>query len=421
MALANNTVAFDLKPYSRKQQKVLSWWHDKSPYKDMEMVIAEGSIRSGKTVSMIDSFITWSLEKHRNQTFIIAGKSMGAVKKNVLVPMFQILASKGIAYRYNRSSNTIRIGSNVYYCYGAPTEAAQDVLQGLTAAGAYADEVALLPKSFVDQMIARCSVEGSRYFLNCNPAGPYHWFKTEFMDKAREKNALVLHFEMDDNLTLSEKIKNRFKRMYSGVFYMRYILGMWVMAEGVIYDMFSKERHVVPNEPRPYEDYYVSLDYGTQNPTAMGLWGLYDGTWYKIKEYHYDGRESGIQKTAVDYSRDLRKFVGDLQPDIIVDPSATAFIAQLEEDGFYVIKGNNDVLNGITNVGIALSEGMVKYNESCVETKREFHSYVWDSKAAARGEDRPLKQNDHHMDADRYFIHTILFGPGVFFSDQTAW
>lgn len=422
MAKRKNKPAFELKPYSRKQQKVLHWWAPGSPYEKLEMIIAEGAIRSGKTISMIDSFVTWSLETFRGENFIIAGKTAGALKRNVLEPMFAILRSKDIPYDYNRSENRIEIGTNTYYCFGANHEASQDVLQGLTAAGAYADEVALMPESFVNQMIGRCSVEGRRYFMNCNPAGPYHWFKEKFIDKAKEKLAYVLHFIMDDNLTLAESVKEGFKRMFSGVFYMRNILGLWVMAEGVIYDMFDRARHIVENVQRRYKEYYVSVDYGTKNPTAFGLWGRVDKVWYKIKEYHYDGRAEQKQKTAVRYSQDLRDWLGpDLNPDVIVDPSATAFIAQLEEDGFYVIRGVNDVANGIINVGIALARGWVLFNENCKETFREFESYVWDEKAAKRGEDKPVKQNDHHMDADRYFINTIMFGPGSWYSDQNAY
>lgn len=396
---------FEWQPFSRKQKKVMMWWLPESPHHDKEMLIAEGAIRSGKTVSMIDSFVTWSLTEHKNQQFIIAGQSMGALKKNVLNPMFQILAAKGVPYKYNRSANSIEIGTNMYYCYGAPNDSSQDVLTGLTAAGAYADEVALLPKNFVDQMIGRCSVEGSRYFFNCNPQGPYHWFKENFIDKAKEKKALVLHFGMDDNPSLSERVKDRFKRMFSGVFYKRNILGLWVMAEGVIYDMFSEERHVVPTIPRKYEDYYVTIDYGTKNPTTFGLWGKFEGKWYKVKEYYYDGREMGKQKTDAEYSRDLKEFLNGIYAEVIVDPSAASFIAQLEEDGFIVVPGDNDVLDGIRNVGTALVEEYVLYNDCCTETFREFQSYTWDEKAAARGEDKPVKQFDHCLTGET-IVHT---------------
>ncbi|WP_338135933.1 PBSX family phage terminase large subunit [Paenibacillus thiaminolyticus] len=309
MRKRKRTTSFKFKPFSRKQKKLLMWWTDASPYRDYDMVIAEGAIRSGKTIAMVDSFITWSLDKHRHQNFIIAGKSMGALKRNVLEPMFQILTAKGIDYHYHRSENPhIIIGTNTYYLFGANNEASQDTLQGLTAAGAYLDEVALFPQSFVDQAIGRCSAEtddnGAKVFFNCNPGGPYHWFKVEYIDKAKEKKILVLHFSMDDNLSLSEKVKERFRRMFSGVFFKRYILGLWVMAEGVIYDMFDRDKHVVATEDRPYTQYYVSCDYGTQNPTTFGLWGQCKGVWYKVKEYHYDGCSKSRQKTDEEYCDD---------------------------------------------------------------------------------------------------------------------
>lgn len=408
--------SFDWQPFSDKQNKLLRWWLPQSPHHDKDMVIAEGAIRSGKTVSMIDSFVTWSLSEFEHENFIIAGKSIGALKRNVLEPMFKILNSKGIKYKFNRSDTHVIIGSNTYYCFGANNEASQDTLQGLTAAGAYADEVALMPRSFVEQMIGRCSVEGRRYFMNCNPAGPFHWFKTEFIDKAEQKGAYVLHFDMDDNLSLSEKVKDGLKRMFTGVFYSRYILGLWVMAEGIVYDMFDREKHIVADIDRYYSQYYVGIDYGTMNPTTFGLWGEYQGVWYKIKEYFYDGRKNP-QKTDSQFSKDLSAFVGDLYiSGVVVDPSAASFITQLEEDGFYVIKGNNDVIDGIRNVGAALIDGLILYTEKCQETFKEFESYVWDAKAAQRGLDIPVKTSDHCLDSDRYFVRTILFGEEAFVS-----
>ena len=406
----NSASVFEWKPFSRKQKKLLTWWMPQSPYRDYDIVISDGAIRSGKTFAGIDGFVTWSLHTFREQSFIIAGKSIGALKRNVLRPMFQMLNAKGIPYQYNRSENFIVIGNNTYYCFGANNEASQDFLQGLTAAGAYADEVALFPHSFVEQMIGRCSVEGSKIWMNCNPEGPYHFIKTDYIDNAEEKKILRLHFTLDDNLTLSEEIKERYRRMFSGVFYQRNILGLWVMAEGVVYDMFDREKHVVPTVDRPYTQYYVSMDYGTQNPTTFGLWGLHDGVWYKIKEYHYDGRSEARQKTDEEYYEDLVEFVGNLPiRSLIVDPSAASFIALVRKKGrFNVRKAKNDVLEGIRNMATALATGLIKYNDCCIETFREFASYVWDEKATQRGEDAPLKMNDHHMDADRYFVNTVV-------------
>lgn len=409
---------FDWKPFSKKQKKVLTWWiPGYSPYADYDGIIAEGSIRAGKTVSMIDSFITWSLDQHNGQNFILAGKTIGAFKRNVLTPMFQILDDKGIEYKYIRSDDhRLEIGNNTYYVFGGDNEKSQDKVQGLTAAGCLLDEVALMPKSFVDQVMGRCSVDNSKYWFNCNPNSPYHWFKQEMIDKAEEKQLLNLHFTMDDNLSLSQKVKQRLERMFSGVFYQRYILGLWVMAEGVIYDMFDKDKHSVPTVERNYTKYYVSMDYGIQNPTTFGLWGFFNDTWYKVKEYHYDGRKKGIQKTDQDYLDDLNKFVeGTTCQTLIIDPSASSFIALAKKNGWIIKKAKNEVLEGIGNVGTALQNGKILYNDCCTETFREFHSYVWDEKAVLRGEDKPKKENDHQMDGDRYFVNTIIARPGFKF------
>ncbi len=403
--------SFQFKPFSLKQKKLLYWWQDGSPHRYKDIVIADGAIRSGKTIAMICSFLRWSLDNFQGQDFIVAGKSMGALKRNVVKPMRQILEAWDIYHEYNRSDNFIIIGSNTYYLFGANNEASQDVLQGLTAAGAFADEVALFPQSFTDQMIGRCSIEDSKIFMNCNPQGPYHYFKTEYIEKAKEKNILYLHFTMEDNLTLSEKVKARYRRMFSGVFFKRYILGLWVMAEGLIFDMFNEVKHKITTKKRNYTEYYVSIDYGTQNPTTFGLWGKHKGKWIKVKEYYHSGREEGKQKTDEEYYQDLENFIGDRKiKAVIVDPSAASFIATIRKHGkFRVKKAKNDVVEGIRNMGTALSEGMILYNDCCTNTFREFFSYVWDEKAAERGEDKPLQQNDHAMDSDRYFINTILF------------
>jgi PBSX family phage terminase large subunit len=388
----------------------------------MDIVIADGAIRSGKTIAMICSFLEFSCSEFEGESFIIAGRSIGALKRNVIKPMLQILRAWGWKYDYNRSENYIIIGSNTFYLFGASTEASQDVVQGLTAAGAFGDEAALFPESFRDQMIARCSVEGSKVFFNCNPKGPYHKFKTELIDKAKEKLILYLHFTMDDNLTLSERIKERYRRMYSGVFYQRYILGLWVNAEGLIYDMFDKVKHVVKLKSEfRYQEYWVSCDYGTQNPFALGLWGRSGLTWYKIKEYHYDGRKKAVQKTDEEYLQDLEEFVADVAATgakvrrIIIDPSASSFITLLKQNKWAVKKAKNDVLDGIRNMATALHKGWIKYSEDCIHTFREFSSYMWDEKKQERGEDAPKKEHDHHMDGDRYFVNTVIIKKGIRF------
>lgn len=404
---------FEFKPFSRKQLKLLNWWRKGSKYENYDIVIADGAIRSGKTISMLCSFLQFTQYAFDGENFIIAGKTIGSLKKNVIEPMKQILNAWGWKFDYNRSENYLIIGSNTYYMYDANNEASQDKLQGLTAAGALADEVALFPQNFIDQMIGRCSVDGAKIFMNCNPAGPYHYIKTEFIDKAKEKLIYYLHFTMDDNLSLSEKVKERFRRMFSGVFYKRYILGLWCQAEGVIYDMFDEAKHKVENILRDYTEHYVSIDYGTQNATAFILWGKCKGIWYAVKEYYYSGRDTGKQKTDNQYYNDLVDFLGDIKPKaIIIDPSAASFITLIKDNRKYKVKkAKNDVMEGIRNVGTALNNAIIKFNDCCINTFKEFFSYVWDEKAIARGEDKPVKIMDHAMDAVRYFVNTILFKP----------
>jgi PBSX family phage terminase large subunit len=406
---------FQFKTFSKKQKQVLTWWRDESPHKDKDGIICDGSVRAGKTVVMSLSYVMWAMEKFNDQNFGLSGKTIGSHRRNVITPLKRMLKSRGYNVKDHRADNFLTISrkgkTNYFYVFGGKDESSQDLIQGITLAGMFFDEVALMPQSFVEQATARCSVEGAKFWFNCNPAGPYHWFKLEWLDRLLEKNMLHIHFTMDDNLSLSEKVKERYKRMYRGIFYQRFILGLWVLAEGIIYDMFNEDEHVVETVARQYTHYYVSIDYGTQNPTVFGLWGKHKDSWYKVKEYHYEGRKESKQRTDAEYSEDLKKFVGSLRlKGVIVDPSAASFIAQLKKDHFRVIKAKNSVEDGIRNVMTALNKKLIYYNDCCKETFREFSSYIWDVKAADRGEDKPIKQNDHHMDSDRYFVNTVLVG-----------
>ncbi len=258
------TKGFEFQPFSKKQRQLLTWWAEGSPHKDKAGVIADGSIRSGKTIACICSFLMFTLKTFVGQNFIIAGKSMGALKRNVISPMLQILEAWHVEYLYNRSENRIQIGTNTYHLFGASNEASQDVLQGLTSAGAYADEGALFPKSFIDQMIGRCSIEGAKIFINCNPESPSHHIKTELIDKADDKNLLRLHFTMGDNLTLSSETITRYEQMFTGVFYKRFIEGLWVSAEGIIYRQLADEpdRYVIDKAPKDIDYATIGVDYG---------------------------------------------------------------------------------------------------------------------------------------------------------------
>ncbi|KAF5070539.1 Terminase-like family protein [anaerobic digester metagenome] len=410
---------FKFKPFSNKQQKVLTWWMPESPAHDKDGIIADGAIRSGKTLSMSLSFVIWAMETFSDQSFGMCGKTIGSFRRNVLFWLKLMLKSRGYKVQDHRVDNLVTVTrgdvTNYFYIFGGKDERSQDLIQGITLAGVFFDEVALMPESFVNQATGRCSVDGSKYWFNCNPDGPFHWFKVNWIDQLEQKNILYLHFTMDDNLSLSEKIKARYRAMYTGVFYQRYILGFWTVAQGIIYDMFDPEKHVISAIPEELTgNKYVSCDYGTQNATVFLLWcqGI-SGKWYCSKEYYYSGRDKLKQKTDQEYADDLIKFLeGITVKYIIIDPSAASFIAELKKRGLSIKKAKNDVLNGIRVTGTAIQTGKVFFLAECKETIKEFSNYIWDVKAADRGEDKPVKDHDHGMDAIRYFCFTILKGFG---------
>lgn len=440
----NRVQIFRFKPFSAKQKQVLTWWMPGSPVKDHDGIIADGAIRSGKTLCMSLSFVFWAMGCFNGQNFAMCGKTIGSFRRNVLFWLKQMLRSRGYRVADYRNDNLVEISrgdvTNYFYIFGGKDERSQDLIQGITLAGVFCDEVALMPESFVNQATGRCSVDGSKYWFNCNPDGPYHWFKVNWIDKATGylgkekvagirkkageeskkpdlKNLLYVHFTMDDNLSLSEAVKERYRSVFSGVFFKRYIMGLWAMAEGVIYDMFHVEKHVVDvgqlvqnGEIRWAGDYYVSCDYGTQNATVFLLWRKADnGIWYCIREYYYSGREKGVQKTDAEFSADLQKWLDGVSPRyVVLDPSAASFKVQLKKDGFHVKNAGNDVLDGIRFVAGLLTQGKILFDKSCENTVKEFGSYIWDARAAERGEDKPVKEWDHCMDSVRYLAYTII-------------
>ena len=407
--------SFRFKPFSKKQRQVFNWWL--SPKADSDGIIADGAIRSGKTLCMSLSFVMWAMENFNEQNFAMCGKTIGSFRRNVLAVLKQTLVARGYMYKEHRSDNLVEITrgdvTNSFYIFGGKDERSQDLIQGITLAGVFFDEVVLMPQSFVNQATARCSVDGSKFWFNCNPEGPYHWFYTDWIKERERKDLLYLHFTMEDNFALSEKIKARYRSQYSGVFFERYILGRWAMAQGVIYDMFDRKKHVVK-----YEDIedkltnatYISCDYGTQNATVFKMWRKgTDGVWYCVKEYYYSGRDEQKQKTDAEYTDDMIEFIDEtVVRAIIVDPSAASFIESLRRRGLPVIKAKNEVLDGIREMAKMLTLEQIKYCDCCKKTFEEFAAYSWDEKAQARGEDVPVKEHDHCMDADRYFINTVL-------------
>lgn len=390
---------------SPKQKQILAF-----PYtKKYQALLCDGAVRSGKTSIMTVAFVDWAMREFNNTNFAICGKTVGSAIKNIIVPYMALgYAQKRYSIHFTRSDNKmiVRCGTvqNVFYIYGGKDESSYMLIQGITLAGVLLDEVALMTRSFVEQALARClSHKNRRYWFNCNPDNPNHWFYEEWILQPEKHKALHLHFLMADNPILDEETIQEAENTWSGVFYQRYVLGQWVKAEGLVYPMFNQEFHVVPTEPRPYSEYQVSMDYGTMNPTSMGLWGKADGIWYRIKEYYHSGRDTHQQKTDAEYYDELEKLLGDIKPRrIIIDPSAASFITLvLRKNKYTVVHADNAVLDGIRYTATALSKGKVKINDCCKAAIKEFGLYSWDQKS---NEDKPIKENDHCMDDIRYFV-----------------
>ncbi len=375
-----------------------------------DAVICDGAVRSGKTTSMFLGYVLWAMCSFNGMAFAVCGKTVTSLQRNVIAPLLPVLRNMGMVCeeKISRSYVDIRLGgtSNRFYYFGGRDEGSAALIQGITLSGVFLDEVALMPRSFVEQALARCSVKGSKMWFNCNPDNPSHWFYNEWIRKAESKKALYIHFTMDDNPSLSEELKSRYKRLYSGTFYDRYVLGKWTVSEGLIYPMFSKEKHIFSDSP-PCERFVISCDYGTVNPSSFGLWGFCGGIWYRLEEYYYDSRKQGNLRTDEEHYKALEALAGNrFIEKVIIDPSAASFIECIKRHGkFYTVKADNNVIYGIRKVSAVLQEGRVKIHESCRDIIREFSLYRWSSKA---GIDAPIKENDHAMDDMRYFV-TALF------------
>ena len=375
--------------FSPKQRRVLTWWRPGSPDRDKQAIICDGAVRSGKTLCTGLSFFCWAMQRFQNRRFALCGRTIVSVRRNLL------------EVRLGRRKNT-------FYLFGGKDEGSAALIQGLTLAGALLDEVALMPRSFVEQAAARCSVSGSRLWFSCNPESPAHWFYREWVERAEEKGLLRLHFTMEDNPGLSPEVRRRYEAMFQGAFYRRYVLGEWVAAEGRVYDFFDES--FVQERPPEEEiaEWYISCDYGTLNPTSMGLWGRRGNVWYRVKEYYYDGRAARAQKTDGEYADALERLAGGRPVRAVVaDPSAASFLTELRRRGWRVRKADNQVLSGIRLTARLLKEGRLVVCKGCDDAIREFSLYRWEDKGER---DQPRKEHDHAMDEMRYFAMDLSGG-----------
>ena len=368
-------------------------------------------MRSGKTTCMSLSFAAWAMYRFSGASFAFCGKTIASLKRNVVTPLLPLLRDLGFDCREKLSKNLVEISlpdrENKFYLFGGRDESSASLIQGMTLTGVIFDEVALMPRSFVEQALARCSPSGAKFWFNCNPENPLHWFYEEWIKKAGEKNCLYLHFLMTDNPSLSKEVLRRYEQLYSGSFYERFVLGKWVAVDGLVYPEAARGAYTKSPPKIDGGLRYVSCDYGTVNPMSMGLWESYGSEWYRIGEYYYSSRKEGAQKTDEEYYAELENLVGNSKVEaVVVDPSAASFIECIKRHGrFKVIRAKNDVVDGIHRVQEALREGRIFISPECRATLREFSLYRWEENSA---KDAPKKENDHAMDEIRYFVSTVL-------------
>lgn len=398
------------KAFSAKQMAVLTWWCSNYYLHNRNGIICDGAVRSGKTLCMSISFVSWAFYCFNDTSFALCGKTIASLRRNVITPLIPQLSALGFKCEYKVSRNYLEIEKggrkNLFYLFGGRDESSASLIQGMTLGGILLDEVALMPRSFVEQGLARCSLENAKFWFNCNPEHPYHWFYKEWIKKKNEKRMLYLHFKMEDNPSLSQQVIERYRNLYSGAFYERFVEGKWVAADGLVYPMFSSERHI-KTHGGSFSEYYLSCDYGTVNPFSLGLWGRAGSEWYRIDEFYHSGRDKGIQLTDEEYYENLQRLSGGRKIEaLIIDPSAASFIETVKRHNeFKVIKADNDVLKGINYVCHALKNDEIFFYPCCESSVKEFSVYRWDDGVKR---DAPKKENDHAMDDIRYFVSTVL-------------
>lgn len=351
-------------------------------------------MRSGKTWISLVQWALFVASQPLTAEFLMVGKTITTLKRNCLGLLQELEPTFG----YSVSQKKGVLYGRTIWLEGASNERAENSIRGMTLTGAYLDELTLIPEGFYFMCLSRLSEHGAKLFATTNPDSPMNYvyrkiIKNDDIDKQVEK------FLIKDNTFLDPEYIRQLEKEYSGVFYQRYFLGEWVLAEGLVYPMFSRKHNVVDTVDRNYERLIVGIDYGTQNPTAMIVFGLCDGIWYAVKEYYHSGRDSNEQKTDQQYYDELVKLCDGLNIErIIIDPSAASFIALCRQGGmFSVLKAKNDVLTGIRHTAAMVDDGRLLVNDCCVNLIREFGLYSWDAKAIS---DTVIKANDHCLSGD---------------------
>ena len=348
----------------------------------------------------------WVATMPADKLYLMCGKSLTTLKRNCLIPLEELFGRSN--FQFSTSAKEAYLFGRRILLEGANDARSESKIRGLTLQGAYCDELTLFPRDFFVMLLSRLRVPGAKLIATTNPDSPEHWLKKEYIDRRAELDMLVVRFLLDDNTTLDPQYVTAVKAEYTGVFYNRFILGEWCLAEGIVYPQFDRTQHVRQLDS-PQGKWYISVDYGTLNAFSAGLW-CYDGKQaYRAAEWYYSGRAQRRQLTNTQYLKHIQALAGGRNiAAVVVDPSAASFITELRQAGFTVRKGKNDVVDGIRRVSTALQQRKLLFSPACQGCIREFSLYRWDEKAA---EDRPIKENDHAMDDVRYFVNTVLRQP----------
>ncbi|MBE7031987.1 MAG: PBSX family phage terminase large subunit [Ruminococcaceae bacterium] len=368
--------------------------------------ILHGSVRSGKTWISLVLWCVWIRNMPPDKAYIMTAKTLTTLKRNCL-DLLEVLAGRK-NFWYSLSKKEGELFGRKIYLEGVSDAGAESKIRGMTLQGAYCDEVTLFNEEFFNMLLSRLSEPNAKLFGTTNPDNPNHWFKVNYIDRRDELDFFMMEFLIDDNTFLDKKYVDELKKEYTGVFYRRFILGEWCSAEGLVYPMFDKARHIIREVPETEgcAEYYISIDYGTLNPCSMGLWRLDDRGAVRIREWYYSGKQQRALLTDEEYYERLERLAeGVLVKCVIIDPSAASFIATIRRHGrFAVRKANNSVLDGIRLTGTLLQGDKLLIHESCEDAIREFGVYSWDENSA---EDRVVKEFDHAMDDIRYFCATV--------------
>lgn len=386
--------------YSEKQLALLRLWQTGGLRR---INLLEGSVRSGKTWVTLVLWALWVSTMPEDAAYLMAARTLTSLRRNCLDLLERLVGRNNFTYSLPRKE--ARLFGRLVYLEGVNDARAESKIRGMTLQGALCDEVTLFTEDFFAMLLSRLSLPGAKLFGSTNPDNPGHWLMRDYIQRRDELDMLVVKFLIDDNPALDPEYVRQLKREYTGVFYRRYILGEWCVAEGLVYQVFDRDKHVVHDLPQAGR-YFISIDYGTMNPCSMGLWCLRGGVATRIREFYHDGRHRR-QLTDSEYYAELEQLAGGLPIEsVVIDPSAASFITEIVRRGkFAVRRASNDVLPGIRFTAALLQAGRLKIHEDCRDAIREFGLYCWDERAAS---DRVIKENDHAMDDIRYFAYTIL-------------